>query len=94
MNEPAPRGRLVIYSRRDCSLCEQMEAGVRGLAGPGMTLTVVEIDDDPQLIARYGAGIPVLYLDGEFVCKHFLDTGRLAAALGRGGGFSHDPDRG
>jgi hypothetical protein len=73
---------LVIYTRRDCSLCEQMEAGVRRAAGAEVPLAMVEIDDDPALERRFGADVPVLCLDGEVVCKHFLDAGRLMAALG------------
>jgi len=75
---------LVIYSRRDCSLCERMEAGVRRALGPEARVALVEIDDDPALVGRFGADIPVLCLDGEVVCKHFLDTRRLLAALDPG----------
>jgi hypothetical protein len=73
---------LVIYTRRDCSLCEQMEAGVRRAAGTEIPVNMVEIDDDPALVRRFGADVPVLCLDGEVVCKHFLDAARLMAALG------------
>lgn len=76
---------LVIYTRRDCSLCETMEAGVRAAAGAGVTVTMVEIDDDPELCGRFGADVPVLCLDDEVVCKHFLDAERLRAALQFGG---------
>jgi hypothetical protein len=75
------RPELVIYTRRDCSLCEQMDAGVRRVAGAGMPVAMVEIDDDPALLHRFGADVPVLCLDGEVVCKHFLDAQRLLAAL-------------
>lgn len=73
---------LVIYTRRDCSLCEQMEAGVRRAAGAEVPLAMVEIDDHPALVRRFGADVPVLCLDGEVVCKHFLDAARLMAVLG------------
>ena len=82
MNESGELAGLVIYTRRDCSLCEQMEAGVRRTAGADVPLAVLEIDDDPALVRRFGADVPVLCLDGEVVCRHFLDTGRLTAALG------------
>jgi hypothetical protein len=72
---------LVIYTRRDCSLCEQMAAGVRAVAGPAARVTMVEIDDDPELLGRFGRDVPVLSLDGEVLCKHFLDTGRLRDAI-------------
>lgn len=73
---------LVIYTRHDCSLCEQMEAGVLRVAGPGVPVSLVEIDGDPELVRRFGADIPVLCLDDEVVCKHFLDAERLKSALG------------
>ncbi|NGP52817.1 glutaredoxin family protein [Thioalkalivibrio sp. XN8] len=74
---------LVIYTRRDCSLCEQMEAAVREVAGAGAEVALVDIDDSPALSARFGRDVPVLCLDGEVVCKHFLDPERLRAALGQ-----------
>ncbi|MFU8896378.1 MAG: glutaredoxin family protein [Gammaproteobacteria bacterium] len=79
MSNPAPR--LVIYTRRDCSLCEQMEAGVRQALGPAVRLAMVEIDDDPALVKRFGPDVPVLCLDDEVVCKHFLDAERLQGAI-------------
>ena len=78
------RDGLVIYSRRDCSLCEQMEAAVREVAGPGVAVTLVDIDDVPALVERFGRDIPVLCLDGEVVCKHVLDAERLRSVLDGG----------
>jgi hypothetical protein len=75
---------LVIYTRRECTLCERMESGVRGIAGPDARVVMVEIDDDPALVRRFGTDIPVLCLDGEVICKHFLDAERLRAALRSG----------
>jgi hypothetical protein len=76
---------LVIYTRRDCSLCEVMATGVRRVVGPDRPLAMIEIDDDPALVQRFGADIPVLCLDGEVICKHFLHEERLRAVLGPGG---------
>jgi glutaredoxin len=75
---------LVIYSRRDCGLCERMEAAVREVAGPGARISLVDIDDVPALAERFGRDVPVLCLDGEVVCKHFLDAARLRSALDAG----------
>lgn len=75
---------LAIYTRRDCSLCERMEDGVREVLGPGVPVAMIEIDDDPGLVARFGPDVPVLCLGDEVVCKHFLDAGRLRAAFGAG----------
>jgi len=81
MSGEAPSG-LVIYTRRDCSLCERMEREVRRIAGPDRPVRMVAIDDQPALLELYGHDVPVLCMDGEFVCKHFLDAARLRAALG------------
>jgi len=71
---------LLVYTRRRCGLCDQMETAILE-ACPGVIVRRVEIDDDPVLMARFGRDVPVLSLDGEIVCKHFLDTARLRAAL-------------
>ncbi|NGX16748.1 hypothetical protein G6032_10310 [Wenzhouxiangella sp. XN24] len=57
-----------------------MEAAIHD-AFPGAIVRRVEIDDDPELMGRFGRDVPVLALDDEVVCKHFLDTARLHAAL-------------
>ena len=75
------RDGLVIYTRRDCSLCEQMEAAVREVAGADTRITLVDIDDVPALVERFGRDVPVLCLDGEVVCKHRLDAARLRSVL-------------
>lgn len=75
---------FVIYTRRDCSLCDSMEAGVRELLGPEVPIARVEIDDQPELLRRFGSDVPVLCRDEEVLCKHFLDAGRLRAALAAG----------
>lgn len=74
------QARLVIYTRRDCSLCVTMEQGVRDIVGDRLPLDMVEIDDDPALCRRFGADVPVLCLGDEVLCKHFLDADRLRAA--------------
>jgi len=80
MRVETPRG-LAIFTRRDCSLCEQMEVAVRQLLGPETRVEMIDIDEVPELLARYRNDVPVLCLDGEIVCKHYLDADRLQAAI-------------
>jgi hypothetical protein len=42
---------------------------------------VIDIDADPELTRKYGSRIPVLLVDGEFVCAYRLDRQRVAAHL-------------
>ena len=54
MTIPQP---LLLYSRADCHLCEQVEAM---LARAGIPWRVVDIDGDPGLSMKYSLSIPVL----------------------------------
>jgi hypothetical protein len=72
-----------VYSRADCSLCERMCEELAELLGPqaAVTVQVVDIGGQPELESRYGARIPVLTADGEFVCAYRLDTERVRALI-------------
>lgn len=35
------------------------------------------IDNEPELVQRYGSKVPVLTLQGETLCEYFLDTDKL-----------------
>lgn len=75
--------RWTVYSRADCSLCERMLDELAELLGPegAAAVQVVDIGGQPELEHRYGARIPVLTLDGEFVCAYRLDADRVRAFL-------------
>ena len=64
-----------LLVRRWCHLCDEMEAAVRPLlARAGMSLELVDVDEDPLLEARYGTDVPVLRHAGEVICRHRPDT--------------------
>lgn len=80
---------LVLYTRMQCPLCDQMKAEIeradrKGTAGR-WNLSVVDIDADPSLVERYGRSIPVLEIDGRAAFKGRLDAEdlerKVAAAL-------------
>ena len=70
---------LVLYQRRGCHLCEDMERELLRLAEGGtIRLTSVDVDSDPGLRARYGDRVPVLEGGGgDEICHYFLDRERL-----------------
>jgi hypothetical protein len=73
---------LTVYSRGECHLCDQMLAGLRHLqATYCFRLTVVDVDDDPELKAAYGDSVPVLTGEGRVLWRHFLDTQSVTAFL-------------
>lgn len=75
---------LRLLSRPGCHLCEEMRAAVRPLVeAKGGRLSVVDVDSDPALAARFGNEIPVL-LDAEdrVVAKVRDPIARIARRLG------------
>ena len=69
---------LVLYTRCGCCLCEGLEQKLRQLAVP---LQCLDVDEDPQLQARFGLEVPVLLLrDGEVERQLPRVSPRLSAA--------------
>ena len=50
---------LVLITRQGCCLCEGLEEKLRALELPFERL---DVDSDPQLLARHGLEVPVLLL--------------------------------
>lgn len=76
--------RWTVYSRVDCSLCEELLLELQTLIGPAamQQVQVLDVDADPVTQQRYGARVPVLLADDEFVCAYRLDAERVRAYLG------------
>ena len=75
-------GRLVLYTRARCGLCDEMLAQARPIADRyGFDIESVDIDRDPDLVRRYTTVIPVLELDGTEITRYHLDAHALEQAL-------------
>ena len=80
-----PPGRLTLYSRPGCHLCDEMKAVVGPIAAElGWTLDEVDIAADAALEARYGSEIPVLLIDGRKAFKYRVAPRELLRRLRRG----------
>ena len=78
-SDPAP---LTLYWRDGCHLCEDMEQTLAELVEPSAyRLIRVDIDRNDELRALYNEHVPVLCLNGEELCRHFLDLSAVEAAL-------------
>jgi hypothetical protein len=78
--------RLTLLGRAYCHLCDEMAAALAPLAAAhGASVTVVDVDADPELEAAYGERVPVLLLGhpaaGKELCHFRLDPARVRAAL-------------
>ena len=74
--------RLTLLTRPGCHLCEDARALVVRVAdAAGVPWEERNIDDDPDLQARYAEHIPVVLVDGRVVGHLRLDERRLRRAL-------------
>lgn len=72
----------LVLSRPDCSLCEQLQSELLDLFGDAAAgIRVQDISGDAELERQYGQRIPVLLIDGDFVCAYRLDRARLRGYL-------------
>lgn len=76
---PAPgRIRLVVYTRKDCGLCDEFLAELSAWAGKrNVTFTVADVDADPEDRHRFGLMVPVLVADGRPLLNGRFDPDAL-----------------
>ncbi len=75
---------LELYSRPGCHLCADLRSLCERLRGEfPHQLTEVNVDADPALAARYGAEVPVLFIDGRKAVKFHTTETALRRALQR-----------
>ncbi|PSJ17317.1 glutaredoxin family protein [Nitrosomonas supralitoralis] len=77
---------LIIYGREDCHLCQDMILALQKLQQQvSLDFKVVDIDSDPELVARFGDKIPVLIspFTNQEICHYFLDVAALDDYLGK-----------
>lgn len=75
--------RLVLYTRRDCHLCDEAHAAIERVRAEGAAfeLEVLDVDGDPALRERYGMEVPVLFVEGRKFAKVRVDETRLRRRL-------------
>ncbi len=77
----APRD-ATIYSRPGCHLCEEAKAQIAPLLKAfGARLTEINVDEDPELRARYDYDVPVIFLGARKVAKHRVDIAQFRRQL-------------
>jgi Glutaredoxin-like domain (DUF836) len=73
---------LILYTRKDCCLCEEMKEVVRRVA-ESFTLTLEELDVDSsgELQEQYGNEVPVLLVNGRKAFKYRVTAKELENRL-------------
>lgn len=80
------RPQVVVYSRHDCCLCDEALVEIEAArASAAFDLRVVDVDEDPALVEKYGHEVPVVEIDGRKAFKYRLTTRELLRRLRRQG---------
>ena len=71
----------VVYSRRGCHLCEVLIEELLEELGGREAPEIRDIDSRADWREKYDTRIPVVEVDGEWLCEHRLDRPRVKALL-------------
>jgi hypothetical protein len=55
--------KLTLLTRKNCCLCSGLEERLRQLQNPP-ELELLDVDSSPELQAKFGYEVPLVYLDG------------------------------
>lgn len=73
---------LLLYSKPDCHLCEEMKIIVLKIRKEkNFNFQVININEDKLLYEKYREKIPVLELNGRIIAKFRIDEDKLKNCL-------------
>ena len=76
--------KLILYSRVDCSLCEEMKDTIRQVAAKiPLDLEEINVDSSAQLKDQFGEEVPVLFINGRKAFKYGVTAKELERRVGR-----------
>jgi glutaredoxin len=70
-----------VYSRPGCHICEELVEALLPRVRRRADVEVVDIDTREDWRKAYDIRVPVVELNGQFVCQYTLDTDALEHAL-------------
>jgi glutaredoxin len=66
---------VVVYSRKDCHLCEVVKKTLMRVQGKAdFRWREVDIDADPELQRKFTDEVPVVFIDGRKAFKYRMDV--------------------
>lgn len=76
--------RLILYSRKDCCLCDEMKKVIRQVSKKvSLDFAEIDVDSSAELKEIYGAEVPVLFIDGRKAFKYGVTEKKLEERLAR-----------
>ena len=74
--------KLTLIVREGCHLCDDMRDALAAFRQElDYCWTELDVDADPDLLARYHVDVPVLLAGSTHVCHHFFSLAALKNAL-------------
>jgi glutaredoxin len=75
---------LLLYTRKDCCLCEEMKSTLSRVAGRvPFALEEIDVDTSSALQEKYCNEVPVLFINGRKAFKYRLTARELEKVLKR-----------
>ena len=75
---------ILLYTRKDCCLCEEMKEIVRKVAGEfPLDVKEIDIDSAADLQEKYGNEVPVIFINGRKAFKYRVTVSELRKRLRR-----------
>lgn len=76
------KAKVILYTKPGCHLCAEMKLEIqRAGCAELYALAEVNIEAEPDLLARYRYEIPVLFIDGVEAFRHRLRAEEFKARL-------------
>ena len=72
-----PTVEVTLYTRRDCPLCDEVKAAMRA-SGADVSITEIDIDNDPELRRRYSDDVPVVCIGNAELFRHRVEPAEFA----------------
>ena len=74
--------KLILYSRRECCLCDEMKDVIRQVANfQELDFEEVDVDTSRELEDRYNDEVPVLFIDGRKAFKYRVTAVQLTKRI-------------
>ena len=76
------KAELVIYTRKDCCLCDEMKNVIHQVAArTALALEEIDVDGAPEIQEKYGGEVPVLFINGRKAFKYRMTREELEKKL-------------
>ncbi len=73
--------RISVYSRPGCHLCDELVETLLPLVRDLAVVDVCNVDTRDDWRQKFGTRVPVVEVDGRFVCQYTLDAPALQQVL-------------